>query len=162
MTTPVEYVTDTTKSVQGFAMYAEFINNTPGPKNGNVFQLFFTPDGVSELGQFVGAHVYGRELSKDKPKRQWRTASLLPGLVDSDGQNTGEHRRTRVETPSGIRSMIRNLATFTYIVQEPFFVEVSKSDLDAIASGKPLTKVIYRIGETRKAKGFPELFPESK
>ena len=162
MTVPVEYVTDTTKSVQGFAMYAEFINNTPGPKNGNVFQLFFTPDGVSELGQFVGAHVYGRELSKDKPKRQWRTSSLLPSLVDSEGQNTAENRRTRVDVPSSVRSMLRNLATFTYIVQEPFFVEVSKSDLDAIASGKPLTKVIYRIGETRKAKGFPELFPESK
>ena len=162
MTVPVEYVTDTTKSVQGFAMYAEFINTTPGPKNGNIFQIFFTPDGVSELGQFVGAHVYARELSKDKPKRQWRTAALTPALVDADGKNTGEHRRARVDNGNSIRSTLRNLCVYASIVQEPFFVEVSKSDLDAIASGKPLTKVIYRIGETRKAKGFAEIFPESK
>lgn len=162
MTTPVEYVTDTTKSVQGFAMYAEFVNTTAGPKLGNIFQMFFTPDGVSELGQFVGAHVYARELSKDKPKRQWRTAPLLPALVNADGQNTSEHRFDRVNSGNSIRSTLRNLTHFAQMVGEPFFVEVSKSDLDAIASGKPLTKVIYRIGETRKAKGFAEIFPESK
>lgn len=162
MTKPFGLVTDPTKSVQGFAMYAEFVNTTDGPKRGNIFQMFFTPDGMSETGKYVGAHVYARELSKDKPKRQWRTAALASPLLDDQGQNTPEHRLERVHTGNSVRSTLRNLALYAEIVGEPFFVEVSKKDLEDISNGRPLTKVIYRIGETRKAKGFAELFPESK
>ena len=113
-------------------------------------------------GKYVGAHVYARELSKDKPKRQWRTAALGAPLLDDQGQNTPEHRLERVHTGNSVRSTLRNLALFAEIVGEPFFVEVSKKDLDDISNGRPLTKVIYLIGETRKAKGFAEIFPESK
>lgn len=162
MTKPFGLITDDTKSVQGFAMYAEFTNTTDGSKRGNIFQMFFTPDGMSESGKYVGAHVYARELSKDKPKRQWRTAALASPLLDEQGQNTPEHRFSRVQTTNSLRSTLNNLTLFAELVNEPFFVEVSKHDLEDIFNGRPLTKVIYRIGETRKAKGFAEIFPESK
>jgi hypothetical protein len=44
------------------------------------------------------------------------------------------------------------------MVGKPMFVEVSKKDLTDVSTGKTPTKVIYRIGQTRSAQGFPELF----
>jgi hypothetical protein len=148
-------ITDSTKSVQGFAIYSEFTNTA-----GDIYQMFITPDGTNDEGQFVAAHVFKRRLTSDAQKKQWRTQVLSSQLLDPVvGTSTEEHRFSRLKN---IKDTLSRLALRFTIVNEPFFVEVSKQDLSQIAQGKTPIKVIYRIGETRKALGFAEMFAEEK
>jgi hypothetical protein len=41
------------------------------------------------------------------------------------------------------------------LVSDPILVEVSKTDLDAIRQSKTPTKLLYRITQSRLAKGYP-------
>ena len=65
--TPLGLLTDPEKKVQGTALYAEFKNEYQ-----QIFQMFITPDGWNELGNFSTARVYYRRLSASQPKKQWK------------------------------------------------------------------------------------------
>lgn len=146
-----DLITDPEKKVQGSALYVEMRN-----VYGNVYQMFFTPDGTNEEGQFTPATVYKRRLSENQPKKQWRSVRLRRELVSPNPEvNPEVHRLERLET---IESILRRLATQYTIVNKPFFVEVSKKDLTDVILGKTPIKIVYRIGQTRKALGFAEMF----
>jgi hypothetical protein len=143
-------IIDSSKSVQGSAFYAEFTNSY-----GHVFQIFITPDGVNEVGELVTATAFTRTLSEAKPKRQWRATKLGRQIVNEDGVATPESRETRL---SALEYTVRRLSTQYTLVEKPLFVEVSKKDLLDVGLGKTPIKVTYRIGQTRSAQGFPEMF----
>jgi len=147
-------VAPATKEVQGCAFYAEFTNVA-----GDIYQMFITPDGINEEGDFVVSHVFKRRLTAEAQKKQWRTTVLSSMLVDENGMSTEEHRLTRL---NNIKDTLNRLNLRFTLVGEPFFVEVSKTDLSEIAQGKTPIKVIYRIGQTRKGLGFDEMFAEAK
>ena len=146
-----DLITDPEKKVQGSALYVEMRN-----VYGNIYQMFFTPDGTNEEGQFTPATVYKRRLSENQPKKQWRSVRLRRELVSPNPEVNPEfHRLERLET---IESVLMRLATQYTIVNKPFFVEVSKKDLTDVILGKTPIKIVYRIGQTRKALGFAEMF----
>ena len=142
-----------TKEVQGCALYAEFTNYG----GTQIYQMFITPDGVDEAGNFVVATAYKRRLSTSAPKKQWRTTALTSDLVDPEtGKISDESNLARLKYLS--HTLNRLAGQSWSIVGEPFFVEVSKDDLTEVASGKTPLKVVYRITQTRKALGFAEMF----
>ena len=144
-------IIDSSKSVQGSAFYAEFTNSY-----GHVFQIFITPDGVNEVGELVTATAFTRTLSEAKPKRQWRASKLGRQVVSpEDGTARLEFLASRL---SVIEYTVRRLSTQYTLVGKPLFVEVSKKDLLDVGLGKTPIKVTYRIGQTRSAQGFPEMF----
>jgi hypothetical protein len=143
-------IIDSTKSVQGSAFYAEFTN-----PYGNVFQIFITPDGINEVGELVTATAFTRTLSEAKPKRQWRATKLGRQIVNDEGVATPESREARL---TALEYTIRRLSTQYTLVVKPLFVEVSKKDLLDVGLGKTPIKVTYRIGQTRSAQGFPDMF----
>lgn len=146
-------ITDPTKPVQGCALYAEFINTTTK----SVKQIFFTPDGTDETGNHVVASYFERAISEVTPKRQWSSIKLRSQLTHPEYTNAQvRYWRTRY-----IRDSIDRLANpdLSWALNgKPFYVEVSKKDLTDIRNGKTPTKVIYRIGQTRTANNYPELF----
>lgn len=143
-------ITDSTKPVQGCALYAEFIDDDIQ----TVKQVFFTPDGTDEAGEHVIASYFERTINIKTPKRQWSSIKLRSQLKNPEYSDAEvRYWRTRF-----IRDSLDRLATDWKINGKPFYVEVSKKDLTDIRAGKTPTKVIYRIGQTRTANGYPELF----
>lgn len=147
------FVSDPEKKVQGFALYAEFYRE----ESKKYYQIFFTPDGYDEKNNFVTARVFRRELTPEKPKKQWRPSSLRTALVNPESTQELVNAY-RVEP---IEPTLMRLQAYFKLVKEPFYVEVSKKDLTDIREGKTPIKVIYRIGQTRTALGFAEMFPEA-
>lgn len=144
---------DKEQPVQGFAVYAEF------RKGGTTHQVFFTPDGFNNAGNFVSLKVHRRSISSSAPKKQWRTTSAPDGDIRSalaDGS-------TIVPSEEWVKSRLHfcNLLFEQMINQgwtmtgTPLVVEVSKRDMDDIGSFRTPTKVIYRINQSRDAAGFP-------
>ena len=143
----IDFLPNPSDDVQGFAMYAEFSDGH------NTLQLFITPDGYNEAGEVVRASVFRRRLSEFAPKKQWRSSWL--------GTQAGWDSDTRLRYESA-QSMLRTLrdpafgGTYSNTIS-PFWVEVSKEDLTLIDNYKTPTKLVYRIGQVRKALGYPEL-----
>jgi hypothetical protein len=149
--TPLGLITDPEKKVQGTALYVEFKNEF-----NQIFQLFITPDGWNEYGNFSVARAYYRRLSVSQPKKQWKIQSLQRGLVDSvTGVTSEAHREERLLTLAWIMKRVSISST---IVGKPFFVEVSQKDLTDVSNSKTPTKVVHRINQTRIALSYPEMF----
>lgn len=149
--TPLGLITDPEKKVQGTALYVEFKNEYQ-----QILQMFITPDGWNELGNFAVSRAYYRRLSVSQPKKQWKTQALQRNLVDPVTGITSEaHREERLLTLSWFMKRVSISST---IVGKPFFVEVSQKDLTDITQGKTPTKVVHRINQTRTALSYPEMF----
>jgi hypothetical protein len=157
---------DPTQEVQGIAVYVEFRKESMGSVA--TTQMLITPDGYRTDGLFVPATIYRRAVDRWSPKRQWRATTLstyhepadsVPAAYVSDEQrqNHGDERLSRVVT------LLRQMTGSTSydpspwtLVGEPLFIETSKRDLDDVSAYKTPSKVVYRIGQTRTAKKFPE------
>lgn len=149
--TPLGLITDPEKKVQGTALYVEFKNEYQ-----QIFQMFITPDGWNEHGNFSVARTYYRRLSASQPKKQWKVQALQRNLVDPVIGTTSEaHREERLLTLSWFMKRVSISST---IVGKPFFVEVSQKDLTDVTQGKTPTKVVHRINQTRTALSYPEMF----
>jgi len=146
-----DLITDPEKKVQGSALYVEMTN-----AYGHIYQMFFTPDGTDELGQFAPATLYKRRLSAMEPKKQWRSMRLRREVVSPNpAVDPKVHRLERLDP---MESLLLRVATQYTVVGKPFFVEVSKKDLTDVIHSKTPIKIVYRIGQTRKALGFAEMF----
>jgi hypothetical protein len=160
MDIPRGFITDPEKKVQGCALYVEMKSNS---RDDSFYQFFLTPDGVNEEGGFVRAQMFKRRLTADAPKKQWRNAWLRSELLAEEMAELSmvqdAHNVKRFDT---VASTLHRLMVHYTLVNKPFFVEVSKKDLSDIGIGKTPIKVVYRIGQTRKAMGFPEMFEEAK
>jgi hypothetical protein len=149
--TPLGLITDLEKKVQGTALYTEFKNEYH-----QIFQLFITPDGWNEHGNFSTARAYYRRLSASQPKKQWKVQALQRSLVDPvTGVTSEAHREERIQTMAWIMKRVSISST---IVGKPFFVEVSQKDLTDVTNSKTPTKVVHRINQTRTALSYPEMF----
>lgn len=144
---------DTTKDVQGIALYAEF------RKPGAMMQIIITPDGYNTEGKQVPAALWRRVVTPSTPKKQWRSSNITPKpLSDLNGEKLDndkkeEFTQTRLTFAEQLFDGIRN-GGWT-LMKESLFIEASKKDLDDVALGKSPNKLIYRINQTRDSQGFP-------
>lgn len=147
-------ITDPDKQVQGSALYVEMKHNN----SDGYYQFFITPDGFDENNNLVFAQIFKRRLTADEQKKQWRIARLVKQLLPSEEVTTADLEKHRANRFSPLSATLTRLNHDYTMVGKPFFVEVSKKDLTDISAGKTPIKVVYRIGQTRKALGFPEMF----
>jgi hypothetical protein len=151
METVLGLVTDPDKKVQGTALYVEFKNEYH-----QIVQMFITPDGTDENNRFVVGRAFYRRLSMSQPKKQWKIQALKRGLLHPERAVADEaYREERID---GLAFLLKRVSMSSTIVGKPFFVEVSKKDLVDINAGKTPTKVVHRIGQSRTALNYPEMF----
>jgi hypothetical protein len=147
---------DSTKPVQGVAVYAEF------SRDAATTQIIVTPRGFNEDDVEICAWLIRRTITKDNPRKQWRFSGLpTPTPKEIDAR--------RAIDPDALMSEMRADLQMRYaqslfdqivrggwsMVKDPVLVEVSKSDLTAVSKGKTPTKLLYRISSCRTALGFP-------
>lgn len=155
---------DRDKDVQGVATYYEFRKEVPSSTGSNAAttMVIVTPDGYTEDGRFVSANLYRRTVTHYSPRKQWRASAL--GYPDETMRDTGTP--TPIDT-SEVASVGERRLQYAFglfrslndggwnLVKEPLFVEVSKKDLTDVAVSKTPSKLVYRINQSRVAKGFP-------
>jgi len=145
---------DKDKPVQGYVVYSEF------RQGGSTLQMFFTPDGFTTDGRFVGMKIHRRVVSSITPKKQWKISSAPDREVRKfvvDGEpNTFD--ADFADTRLGFcHSLLNSMMGGSWeMVKHPIVVEASKKDMDDLLALKTPTKIIYRINQTREAAGFPE------
>jgi hypothetical protein len=151
------------KMIQGVGLYGEFVSPTNA-----VYQVIFIPDGYNSENEFVLATIMTRTLTQYSPKKQWRIryakgSKMTTQEVETDLIKLSFHLDpVEVETFAWDRleyfvSALTNLLDTGYKLRgQPILFEVSKKDLDAVAKRTTPTKVIYRIGQSRDALGFPK------
>lgn len=149
--------------VQGYVIYGEFT------RGGHTRQIFFSPDGYTSHGSFVGMKAHYRTVSAEMPRKQWKITSTHsnpvskilaaaesgePVVLDEFTEEWAENRLVPVT------SYLNDLILRGWqMVGTPLVVEASKQDMDDIAALKTPTKILYRIKQSRAAAGFPaELF----
>lgn len=149
---------DSTKPVQGVAVYAEFA------RSGGTTQVIVTPRGFDESDKECAAALIRRTISTGNPRKQWRFAFL-----DAPTNDQIERRKTEVHPTDSLAEVRTDLMMryaqslfdqilrggWTLVGSAPVLVEVSKSDLTAIRQRKTPTKLLYRCTQTRAAMGYP-------
>lgn len=146
------------KEVQGQALYLEF------RKNYQTIQVIITPDGFCEEGNVVKGAFFRRMLTKDQPKRRWKTYSLRAGsalldclgdeIVPSESAVAELTAQRAISLYDFMESLVRG--GYKLVNDKPIYVEVSKEDFTAIRKLDTPTKVINRIKAVRTALNFPE------
>lgn len=159
---------DPTQEVQGIAVYVEFRKESMGAVATS--QFIITPDGYRTDGLFVPASLYRRAVDRWSPKRQWRSSFISTQREPSESLPTygtdeeriahGDERLDRAVNllrQMGVSGTAYDGSSIGWtLVGEPLFIEVSKRDLDDVSAHKTPSKVVYRIGQTRTAKKFPD------
>ena len=147
---------DITKPVQGVAVYAEFARTNA------TTQIIITPDGFDSNGNEVCMNIIRRTVTDMSPRKQWRFSSLaktdaIPQIVATRGVSLDEAKELycdeRMRYASTLFDQIMR-GDWT-LVGEPLLIEVSKIDLDNVYEAKTPTKLLYRITQSRIAKGYP-------
>jgi hypothetical protein len=157
------FVPQKDNDVQGGAFYAEFARDDAS----DVYQLLFTPDGFDNAGKFVPGQLLRRRVSDNFPKKQWRmftfpsTRLFVEGSYGDTSLAISLTPKELIERNQSALNFLKRVVDSGFDLRKSFFVEVSKDDLTTIQSGKTPTKVIYRVGQVRKALGLPSL-PTSK
>jgi len=146
--------------VQGYVIYGEFT------RGGHTRQIFFSPDGYTSAGTFVGMKAHYRTVSKEMPRKQWKITTTYASPISKTlaAAETGEPYSLDEFTEewaekrlAPIQSYLNDLIARDWqMVGVPLIVEASKQDMDDIAALKTPTKVLYRIKQSRTAAGFPE------
>lgn len=146
---------DITKSVQGVALYAEFV------RSGATTQVIVTPDGFDSDGKTVPMNIVRRTVTTDNPRKQWKFSTLVEsdpimkliasGITQDEAKET--YTDNRMKYASSLFDQI--MRGDWLLVGDPIPVEISKIDLDAIRQAKTPTKLLYRITQCRTALGYP-------
>lgn len=147
---------DVSKSVQGVAVYAEFA------RSGATTQIIITPQGFDLDGKEVNPYVVRRTVTTDNPRKQWRFSTLVTGtpimqiMAEKSVSMEAAKEEYCDETMRYASSLFDQIQRGDWLlVRDPILVEVSKTDLDSIRQSKTPTKLLYRITQSRTAKGFP-------
>lgn len=147
---------DKEAKVQGVAVYAEFV------RAGETTQMLITPDCYTNTGTLTPMAIHRRVITPVSLKKQWRNNSLRHEQVKdlvSHGHTLPDNEvsdftETRMRYAfSFFDEMLRHGWT---IRKEPILIEVSKFDADDLAKGTTPSRVLYRVGISRKALGFPK------
>lgn len=141
---------DTTKAVQGVAVYYEFA------RSGATTQIIVTPDGYTSADALVPATIVRRTVTTTSPKKQWRFSRLANAEITGDLNDEGieAYTETRMKYASTLFDQL--ISGSWQLVKSPILIEASKKDYDSIASSKTPTKMIYRISQSRAALDFPD------
>jgi hypothetical protein len=146
---------DKEAKVQGVAVYAEFV------RAGETTQMLITPDCYTNTGTLTPMAIHRRVVTPASLKKQWRSTPLRNEQVKEfvavgvqlDDEKVSDFTDTRMRYAfSFFDEMVRH---DWVIRQEPILVEVSKYDADDIAKNTTPSRVLYRVGISRKALGFP-------
>jgi len=147
---------DKEAKVQGVAVYAEFA------RAGETTQMLITPDCYTSTGTLTPMAIHRRVVTPASLKKQWRSTSLrheqvkeyLAVGVKLEDEKTSDFTENRMRYSfSFFDEMLRH---GWVIRQEPILVELSKFDADDLAKGTTPSRVLYRVGISRKALGFPK------
>jgi len=146
---------DITKEVQGVGIYAEFA------RSGATTQIIITPDGYDNEGSQVRMNVIRRTVTTTNPRKQWRFSALPEGseevirsvATDATDEAKEAYCDERMRYASALFDQI--MRGDWVLINDPILVEVSKTDLDVVRQSKTPTKLIYRINQSRTAKGYP-------
>lgn len=146
---------DTSKEVQGIALYAEFRRSDAAT------QIILTPDGYDEEGREVASALYRRVITSYSPKKQWRNTPLgWTAIRDRGGRSLEvlEKDGFVTERMKFANHLFTTLASGGWeMVKQPVFIEVTKKDLSDVRNYKTPSKVVYRINQSRTALSFPDL-----
>lgn len=143
--------------VQGVAIYAEF------RKPGETMQIILTPDAYTTTGELMPMTLVRRVVTPETPKKQWRNTTLqntpLKDLLENGVTTLADENKdefTEMRMRHATHYFDRIITGGWAIEQKPILLEMSKHDADDLAKGKTPNKIIYRVGISRKALGFPE------
>ncbi len=146
---------DASKPVQGIAVYGEFVRSNA------TTQIIITPDGFDVDANNVGMCIVRRTITSDNPRKQWKftflsdsdpiPARVAAGVTMHDAKEVYCDERMRYASTLFDQIMRGDWL----LVGEPILVEVSKIDLGDVRKAKTPTKLIYRIGQSRTALGYP-------
>lgn len=141
--------------VQGVAVYAEFV------RAGETTQMLITPDVYTNAGTLTPMAIHRRVVTPVSLKKQWKQTALrheqvkehLAVGVNLDDEKISDFTENRMRYAF---SFFDELLRHNWAIRkEPILVEVSKYDADDIAKGATPSRVLYRVGISRKALGFP-------
>ena len=147
---------DPSKSVQGIALYAEFARANA------TTQIIITPDGFDLEGNNVPMCIVRRTVTKDNPRKQWKFSTLYEteGIMDLVAKGATMEDAKEAYCDERMRyaaSLFDQIVRGGWaMIKEPILLEVSKIDLGDVRKAKTPTKLIYRIGQSRTALGFPD------
>lgn len=159
-------MTTLTEKIQGYALYTEVGREDKS----SLVQVFITPDGYTDSGQFVPARLYFRQLHSFAPKRQWKTASInhdeVRDLIESgktlDPEQAKEFAAKRLgDSFQRLFTPLINGVGWK-LVHKPIVVQVSQVDMRDIAMTKTPSKIVYRIQQVKKGIDFPEALVVSR
>jgi hypothetical protein len=167
---------DKESKVQGYSVYAELGREDKL----SLVQFFITPDGYTEVGQFVPARLYYRQLHSHAPKRQWRITTInesnAMSLIESGSSISAIYpAKSREEfvierLQGNFRSIVQRLIMGSgsggsanwKLIYNPIVVEVSNKDMRDVALSRTPTKVVYRIQQAKKGMKYPEALTITK
>lgn len=141
------------KDIQGVAIYAEWV------KPETLTQIFITPDGFNSEGNFMRARMYRRVVSTSHPRKQWRSSPLMHSRRNDMPQEVlddAEKARSRYTAKriDSLNSIFFRLTIGGWTMNsEPLLIEVSKKDFDDMSKDKTPNKFLYRVDQSKKAKG---------
>jgi hypothetical protein len=147
---------DKEAKVQGVAVYAEFV------RSGETTQMLITPDCYTNAGTLTPMAIHRRVVTPVSLKKQWRNNALRHEQIKElvavgatlEDDSISDFTETRMRYAfSFFDEMLRHGWT---IRKEPILIEVSKYDADDLAKGTTPSRVLYRVGISRKALGFPK------
>lgn len=150
---------DSTKAVQGVAVYAEFVRPNA------TTQIIIAPRGFTDKDEKTSARIVRRTITDENPRKQWRFSALYDSTsVSATTAPVGYPAALEGWMEEQADAQLRYAVTLFdqlmrggwLLVGEPLLVEASKEDLGLMAAGKAPTKMLYRIGLCRTAKGYPE------
>lgn len=137
---------DTSKAVQGIAVYAEFA------KNNATTQIIITPDGYGPNEKIVRMNIVRRTVTTDNPRKQWRF-SMVPNSKSVSPEDKVAYAEDRMQYASTLFDQL--IAGGWQMMGKPILLETSRDDLENVRNGKTPTKMIYRINQSRSASGYP-------
>jgi hypothetical protein len=141
---------DTTKAVQGVAVYFEFARSMA------TTQVILVPDGYTSSDDLVPATIVRRTITKHSPKKQWKF-SRLPNAEVSEllgDEDIAAYTEGRMKYASTLFDQL--ISGSWHLIKSPILIEASKKDYDSISTSKTPTKMIYRISQSRSALDFPD------
>ena len=149
---------DKEAKVQGVAVYAEFV------RAGETTQMLITPDCYTNTGTLIPMAIHRRVVTPASLKKQWRSTSLRQMFdqvkeVHAVGTQMADEKITEF-AENRMRysfSFFDEMLKHGWVIrQEPILVELSKYDADDLVKGYTPSRVLYRVGISRKALGFPK------
>jgi hypothetical protein len=145
-------MSEETKSV-GTAVYLELERN-----DGKViYQMFFTPQGVSKLGKNVPPMLMFRQLTVARNKTKWTINSVQLRPVGADVyEDATKALELADKTINDHMYTLRQLSTQGYkLRKKAIHVAITPSDFDEMLASKTPYKILGRMERSRKVLGFP-------